>query len=68
MSRKHSPGPTPDIIHPAHSTKKVGYVPRMWYFYGFQQYICLIIGFPLKYRVPGNGHCRHIVLSVANTK
>lgn len=26
MSHKHSPGPAPDIIHPAHSTKKVGYV------------------------------------------
>jgi len=29
MSRTHSPAPTPDIIHPAHSTKKVGYVSHM---------------------------------------
>jgi hypothetical protein len=48
MSHKHSPGPTPDIIHPAHSTKKVGYVSHMRYFYGLEQLIYVIIDFLLK--------------------
>lgn len=68
MSRTHSPAPAPDIIHPAHSTKKVGYVSHMRQFYGFQQLVSMIIGFPVKFRIVGYAHWRQVELSIASKK